>query len=202
MDPEKTKITSEKKQRDDIRLNIRKKRNELSLQALQTAAKLLLQNCIPSLENVSSVAGYQSMQGEMNLDPVFEHCHQHNIMTLLPIMRGQSLMFAPFTAASTFTVKQYGIKEPDTPQSEWLSPDQLNLVLVPLVAFDNTCNRIGMGGGFYDRSFEFRKNKKTPPTLIGVAHQLQQVEDVLPQPWDVALDGIITDKKIITAKKV
>jgi len=143
------------------------------------------------------------MQGEMNLDPIFEYCHQQNILTLLPIMRGQStpvqtLMFAPFDATSTFTTRQYGIKEPDTPQSEWLSPDQLDLVLVPLVAFDNTCNRIGMGGGFYDRSFEFRKNSKAPPTLMGVAHALQQVDDVFTQSWDVALDGIITDYNVIT----
>lgn len=189
--------------RDDIRATVRQQRSALSDQLLKQAAHLLLKNCLPYLKGARSVAGYQSMQGEMNLDPIFEYCHQQNILTLLPIMRGQStpvqtLMFAPFDATSTFTTRQYGIKEPDTPQSEWLSPDQLDLVLVPLVAFDNTCNRIGMGGGFYDRSFEFRKNSKAPPTLMGVAHALQQVDDVFTQSWDVALDGIITDYNVIT----
>jgi len=79
-----------------------------------------------------------------------------------------------------------------------MDPDQLDVVLVPLVAFDLTCNRIGMGGGFYDRSFEFRKNTPAPPTLVGVAHAFQQVKDVLAQPWDVPLDFVATDNGVLS----
>ena len=71
------------------------------------------------------------------------------------------------------------------------------VVLAPLVVFDSNCNRIGMGGGFYDRSFEFRKNPESKlPRLIGVAHEFQKVDQILPEDWDVRLDRIVTDQAI------
>jgi 5-formyltetrahydrofolate cyclo-ligase len=78
-----------------------------------------------------------------------------------------------------------------------LSPEALDLVLAPLVVFDPDRNRIGMGGGFYDRSFAFRKNPENKvPVLIGVAHELQKVDQIVPQDWDVRLDMIITDQAV------
>ena len=78
-----------------------------------------------------------------------------------------------------------------------LHPDQLDLVLAPLVVFDENRNRIGMGGGFYDRSFAMRKAVEvTEPVLIGVAHELQKVDEIIPQEWDVRLDMVVTDQAI------
>ena len=78
-----------------------------------------------------------------------------------------------------------------------LGPEAIDLVLVPLVAFDPQRNRIGMGGGFYDRSFAFRKNPDQPrPVLIGVAHELQKVDLLEPEPWDVQLDMVVTDQAV------
>jgi len=78
-----------------------------------------------------------------------------------------------------------------------LAPQQLDLVLAPLVVFDENCNRIGMGGGFYDRSFAFRKDSQvTKPVLIGVAHDFQKVQQIVPEDWDVRLDMIVTNKAI------
>ena len=80
---------------------------------------------------------------------------------------------------------------------EMLAPDELDLVLAPLVVFDGNRNRIGMGGGFYDRSFAFRKNSEhTIPVLIGVAHEIQKVDRIVPEEWDVQLDMIVTDQAI------
>ena len=192
-----THIDKNKRVRDDIRAQIKKQRKALSNSELAIAGEKLLANCKPFIDHVKSVAGYQAMLGEIPLNAVFDYCHQNNITTLLPIMRDQALMFAPFDSSTSFSVKQYGIQEPDVPESDWLRPNDLDLVLVPLVAFDATCNRIGMGGGFYDRSFEFRKTKAGPPNLVGVAHALQQVDDVFAQSWDVALDSIATDARVV-----
>lgn len=186
--------------RDNIRTKIKQQRRALDNNELQLAATALLSNCKPYLSNVRTVAGYQAMLGEIPLNPIFDYCHQQAITTLLPIMRGKSLMFAPFDATTTFSTKQYGIQEPNVDESDWLTPNQLELVLVPLVAFDKTCNRIGMGGGFYDRSFEFRKSATAPPILMGVAHALQAVDDAYAQSWDVALDFIATDVQVINNK--
>jgi len=185
-----------KQQRDNIRAAIKPMRRALDPAALNAASQGLLSNCKSFLKKSNMVAGYQAMHGEISLDPIFNYCHENGITTLLPIMRNQSLMFAPFNTSTTFSIKQYGIQEPDTDKEDWIAPENLELVLVPLVAFDNTCNRIGMGGGFYDRSFEFRKSAAAPPTLIGVAHALQQVNNVYPQEWDVPLDMVATDETL------
>ncbi len=185
--------------RDSLRNNIRKQRCALNSDALHLSGEALLTHCQTFLDKANCVAGYNAMQGEIPLQSVFNYCHTKKITTVLPIMRDKALLFAPFTNHTTFSKKQYGILEPDTPEQDWLTPEQLDLVLVPLVAFDKTCNRIGMGGGFYDRSFAFRQSGKAPPTLIGVAHAFQEVDNVFAQEWDVALDGIATDKGLIQA---
>ena len=78
-----------------------------------------------------------------------------------------------------------------------LAPQALDLVLTPLTVFDAERNRIGMGGGFYDRSFAFRKDPAhTRPRLVGVAHELQKVEHIEPEDWDVRLDLVVTDEAI------
>jgi len=179
--------------RDSIRANIRKQRRSLNDNELVVAGSALLDNCKPLLNQANTIAGYHAMQGEIPLDAIFSYCHSMNKITLLPIMRDKALLFAPFSADTVLKEQQFGILEPDVAEQHWLTPQQLDLVLVPLVAFDKTCNRIGMGGGFYDRSFEFRKKSNGPPGLFGVAHALQEVEDVYPQNWDVALDCVLTD---------
>ena len=74
-----------------------------------------------------------------------------------------------------------------------------DLILVPLVAFDRNGNRLGMGGGFYDRALAFKNHNSSlrRPRLIGVAHHFQEVDEINPQPWDVRLDAILTDRELI-----
>ena len=88
--------------------------------------------------------------------------------------------------------------QPNKKQAE-KNPKRLDLVFMPLVAFDKNSNRLGMGGGFYDRCFAFRNttqqdNIRTRPLLIGCAHALQEMSSLKPEKWDVPLDGILTEK--------
>jgi 5-formyltetrahydrofolate cyclo-ligase len=70
------------------------------------------------------------------------------------------------------------------------------VVLLPLVAFDAGCNRLGMGKGYYDRSFAFRRyGNSSRPRLLGLAHECQKAEQVAMEAWDIPLDGIITDRQ-------
>ena len=97
-------------------------------------------------------------------------------------------------------INKFKLPEPDVSDDEMLQPRGLDLVLAPLVVFDADCNRIGMGGGFYDRSFAFRKRPdRHSPVLIGVAHEVQKVDRLVPQDWDVQLDKIVTDQAVYTA---
>ena len=77
-----------------------------------------------------------------------------------------------------------------------MKPFALDLVLVPLVAFDARGVRLGMGGGYYDRSFAYLnfRSRWRRPRLIGVGFDFQRAESISPQPWDVCLDGVITER--------
>jgi 5-formyltetrahydrofolate cyclo-ligase len=69
--------------------------------------------------------------------------------------------------------------------------------MLPLVGFDASGNRMGMGGGYYDRTFSFKSLKKglRGPTLIGLAHEIQRVEELPVESWDIPLTAIVTDQK-------
>ena len=90
---------------------------------------------------------------------------------------------------------RYGIGEPEE-SSPTKYIHEFDVVLVPLVAFDNQCNRIGMGAGFYDKALKGLSGLCTKPLLIGLAHQFQLVDSIKPDSWDEPLDVILTDHKI------
>jgi len=118
-----------------------------------------------------------------------------NITTYVPMLDGETLQFAPWSEHTPYSTNRFGIIEPEVPQNQWVTAEQLDAVLVPLVAFDNSGHRMGMGGGFYDKTFSNRRNQPGPPWLIGVAHELQRVDTVYPEWWDVTLDKIVTNRQ-------
>jgi 5-formyltetrahydrofolate cyclo-ligase len=78
----------------------------------------------------------------------------------------------------------------------------LDIILLPLVGFDRSGNRIGMGGGYYDRTLAFVAAGNRPaPTLVGLAHSSQEVSSVSTQKWDIPVNQIITDREIICARQ-
>ncbi len=92
---------------------------------------------------------------------------------------------------------RFGISEPRTIATP-LYANQLTLILLPLVAFDRSGNRLGMGAGYYDRALQALKHQVgTRPLLIGLAHSFQEVEKIDAQTWDVPLDAILTDLEYI-----
>jgi 5-formyltetrahydrofolate cyclo-ligase len=109
----------------------------------------------------------------------------------------QSLRFAPYRPGVPLQRNRFNIPEPDSPITDELMPDQLDLVLTPLVAFDLTGTRLGMGGGFYDRSFSFLLNHgsiEKRPYLLGLGYEFQKATEVLVREgWDVPLDAAVTE---------
>ena len=104
-----------------------------------------------------------------------------------------AMRFRELSADSSLSVNEFGLMEPA--DGEFVDPRRLDIVVTPVVAFDASCNRIGMGGGYFDRCFAFLRGRKLwlHPKLIGVAFDCQRVESITPSPWDIGVFRIITE---------
>ena len=116
----------------------------------------------------------------------------------LPILKGESMFFAPWAPGDQLVKKGFGLLEPEVNSASYIEPRDLDLVLAPLVVFDHQCNRIGQGGGYYDRTFAHKKLSQSfvSPVLMGVAHDTQRDDQLCPQSWDVALEFVVTDSRV------
>ncbi len=184
---------------DELRQHNRKLRADLDSTQLESAAAAIAERILPlpEYQQAQRVAVYFAVNGEIGLNAVIDHALAEGKEIFLPNLDRTALRFSPYFPTQKMRINKFRLPEPDVGDSEMLSPQELDLVLAPLVVFDSYRNRIGMGGGFYDRSFAFRKDSEhTRPVLIGVAHEIQKVDQIIPEEWDVQLDMIVTDHAI------
>lgn len=194
-----TNLEGDVESHDELRQRNRKLRADLDSTRLESAAAALAQRILslPEYQQARRVAVYFAVNGEIGLNTVIDHALAEGKEIFLPNLDREALRFSPYFHAQKMRINRFRLPEPDVADSEMLAPEDLDLVLAPLVVFDSYRNRIGMGGGFYDRSFAFRKIPgHTRPVLIGVAHEIQKVDRIVPEEWDVQLDMIVTDQAI------
>ncbi|MEE7547104.1 5-formyltetrahydrofolate cyclo-ligase, partial [Xanthomonas sp. Kuri4-1] len=138
------------------------------------------------------VAGYWALDGEIALHR-WQLSLPAGVTYCLPMLHGPLLRFAPWRPGQALTANRYGIPEPDIDPADALPAEAMDLVVAPLVGFDAAGRRLGMGGGWYDRSFAFRHRQAPPPWLVGAGFAAQQVPDLAAEPWDVPVDAICTE---------
>jgi len=146
------------------------------------------------------IAFYIAADGEVDPLPLLRRALALGKNVYLPMLRpGNRLWFGEYRQDMRMRPNRYGIPEPRG--ARWLQPWALDLVLLPLVGFDRRGGRLGMGGGFYDRSFAFwRRGGRRRPCLMGLAHHFQEVAELPLEPWDVPLTGVVTDREWISAR--
>ena len=152
----------------------------------------------PHLRRAARIAAYLPLPSEVGTWPFIERAQRMKKRIFVPTTKkNRTLSFREFDSTSNLIVNEFGIVEPDSGVS--IDARQLDIVLVPLVAFDDNANRIGMGGGFYDRSFSFLRNRRffRKPKLIGLAFDCQKVEQIPASPWDIQLFQIITESSTV-----
>ncbi|WP_315390151.1 5-formyltetrahydrofolate cyclo-ligase [uncultured Stenotrophomonas sp.] len=180
--------------RSALRQQLRQRRRDIPaaqrLAAAEQLADALL--ALPFAPTRGHVAGYWALDGEIALHR-WQMRLPDTVTYCLPVLDGDTLRFAPWRPGQPLTANRFGIPEPDVAVDDTLAPAQMALVVAPLVGFDTHCRRLGMGGGWYDRSFAFRQQRPAPPWLVGVGFSVQQVDDLPVQPWDVGVDAICTD---------
>ncbi len=181
--------------RHALRRSLRESRRNLSSATRIAAADGLAERLLtlPFAPTKGHVAGYWAMDGEIGLH-AWELRLPPTLCYCLPVLDVDGrLRFAPWRAGGPLVTNRYGIPEPDLQASELLQPDRMAMVVVPLVGFDARCHRLGMGGGWYDRSFDFRQAAAAPPWLVGAAFASQQLNAIGAEAWDVTLDAVCSE---------
>ncbi len=181
---------------------MRRQRRALSAQQQRQAALRVCRRIRSQLwfRQARHIALYLPNDGEIDPTPLIKLCWQLNKQVYLPVLhpiRHNRLWFIPYQADTAMRRNRYRILEPALCRAPRRPAWALDLVLLPLVAFDAQGNRMGMGGGYYDRTFSYklRRNGLSGARLIGLAHDFQRVEELPVQSWDVPLYGIVSDRR-------
>jgi 5-formyltetrahydrofolate cyclo-ligase len=180
-------------QRNQLRQDLRQTRKNLSKPQQFVAANSIATNIssIPEFQHANSIGAYIVNDGEIDPARLIAQAWQKKTAIYLPkIKTNNDMVFVRYQQDCALEKNQYGIDEPCSDDIV----DNLDVILVPLVGFDSSGNRLGMGGGYYDRYLASRQQNTY---LIGLAHQCQQVAQLEVKSWDIPLDLIVTDTEII-----
>lgn len=185
-----------------IRRRMRARRAALSPGQQQRASRALCSRLAshPYFIAARRVGLYHPNDGEIDVTPLAAHAPSKRFfLPVLPPKGKLRLWFGPYNPGDTLVPDRFGIPAPVT--AGRVRAEALDLLLIPLVAFDDYGGRIGMGGGYYDASLEFliRFPRLRPTRVVGAAHDFQRVERIPMDRWDVPLHGIATDSRFVRA---
>jgi 5-formyltetrahydrofolate cyclo-ligase len=189
------------------RQQLRAERRSLSTAEQQLAGNRLTSNlCRENLFiDAEKIALYLSNDGEIDPAELLTNALSNGKKCFLPALHPtepNTLCFVAYDVDSPMAPNKFGILEPVFDIAQVASPSSLDVILMPLVGFDRLGNRMGMGGGYYDRTLAFMSEHHSgKPKLVGLAHSSQEVELISQQSWDIPLHVIATDREIICVKQ-
>ena len=187
-----------------LRRELRQRRRDLPASVRIAAANTLADRllALPFLPSSGHVAGYWAMDGEIGLH-AFQLRLPPTLTYCLPLLHAdETLRFAPWSPGAPLVTNRFGIPEPDIDPDAALPASEMAMLVLPLVGFDAQCNRLGMGGGWYDRSLSFRRDTSAPPWLVGAGFDVQRVEVLQHEAWDVPLDAVCSEAATHLAEQV
>jgi 5-formyltetrahydrofolate cyclo-ligase len=190
-----------------LRQRLRRARRQLSFSQQRNAARGLTRQLLnaPAWHCARQIAFYQAVDGEIDPAPALRRAWQQGKACYLPVLhpfKSGQMLFVRVRPGNRLAYNRWGIPEPKQRLKNILPPRRLDTVLMPLVGFDEAGNRIGMGKGFYDRAFAFRRSKPGWPALVGLGHECQKVaEGITPSAWDVPLDALATSRRYKSIKR-
>ena len=189
-----------------IRIEMRQRRRMLTAEQQDAAAISLTRNIfqLQGIAGTRRIGAYLANDGEIDPLPAMLEWSRRGQKCFLPILfSGQKprLRFASFSMRSRMFLNRFGILEPCVSQRVCLDPSQLDWIFVPLVAFDSSGHRLGMGGGYYDASLAVLRSRThwRKPRLVGLAHEFQRIDHLAVDEWDVPLHGILTNERFYPA---
>ena len=186
--------------RSALRRQLRQARRQLPPTRQRLAARELYRQLAqhPVFRRARHIAFYLPNDGEIDPRPLMLEAQRRGKATYLPVLNAwprTRMVFQRLMPNERLAPNRFGIAEPALRPNRQRRIWTLDLVLMPLVGFDEDGGRLGMGGGFYDRSLAYRGRRKNghKPTLLGLAHECQKVDRLPLEPWDVSLQATVTD---------
>lgn len=144
------------------------------------------------------IAIYYATRGEVDITSLVKRAAFHGKQHYMPVCRGEQLLFLPVNTKTEYKKNKYNILEPDVPLSEARPVEQLDIIFLPVVAFDPSGVRLGMGKGYYDKtlaSIQSLASNTQLPYLFGVAYQFQKQDILIKNPWDIMLHATLTESQ-------
>jgi 5-formyltetrahydrofolate cyclo-ligase len=194
-------IVAEGLSRPALRRKLRHARRELTPAQQRQAARRLYRQLAqhPLFRRARHIALYLSNDGEIDPRPLLHAAQRRGKAVYLPVLNPwprTRMVFQRIEPGERLRRNRFGIFEPVIRVARQRRVWALDLLLMPLVGFDGNGGRLGMGGGFYDRSLAYRamRKKSHKPTLLGLAHECQRVDRLPLESWDVALQATVTDR--------
>ncbi|AWH89361.1 5-formyltetrahydrofolate cyclo-ligase [Limnobaculum parvum] len=191
-------MTFEISARQILRRKVRQLRNSLTQEQQHLAAQTLCQKLChhPKIKTAQHISLFLSFDGEIDTHPLIQALWLQKKSLYLPVVHPFSpghLLFLHYTPETPMISHPFGIREPRLNVQSVLPVSQLDVIITPLVAFDAQGNRLGMGGGYYDRTLKHWRNSGSYP--IGIAHDCQQVDALPYEDWDIPLPEIVTPSR-------
>jgi len=202
-----------------LRNNLRKKRVQAANQHILTATLFLSSflNAFREYRMARNIGIYMPTLSEFPVSPIIEKNFLMRKCTYAPrisSIRNKTMCFTRLSKSleqhlikkkrinETLHRNAYGIQE-STEKNDVINPKALDIVFTPLLGFNKNGERLGMGGGYYDRLFSFKRWKSThkKPILIGLAYEAQYHHSISADPWDVSMDAIITEENFYAYKR-
>ena len=185
--------------RQDIRQIIRQRRRALTSEQQHLFGQQAADRMIawPPMLTAKTVALFLSFDGELDTQPLIEQLWQAGKRVYLPVLHPFSpgnLLFLHYHPRSHLVINRLKISEPKLDVRDVLPLNQLDVLITPLVAFDEQGQRLGMGGGFYDRTLQNWQQLGIQP--VGYAHDCQQVAALPVEEWDIPLPAVVTPSKV------
>lgn len=188
--------------RQSLRRLLRQARRALTPQQQKQAARNLYRQLAqhPLYRRARHVALYLPANGEIDPRPLLREAQRRGKRTYLPVLNAwprEKMVFQRLLPGEHLRKNRFRILEPRANAAQQRKIWALDLVMLPLVGFDECGGRLGMGGGFYDRSLAYLARRKTwrSPSLIGLAHECQKVDRLELAAWDVPLQATVTDRR-------